>query len=77
MPKYNLLYLKGSIPGNDGWTVRVTDTRSARHRKMMWPEPPPFPTHLPPEGAADEDEIGGVPDELLCELATPVQAAGQ
>ena len=56
-PKYNLVYLKGSIPGATGSMVRVQDSK---HRKQVFSEPPPFPTFIPSDPSELEVE------ELLC-----------
>ncbi|KAF4148646.1 Ribosomal protein L3 [Phytophthora infestans] len=43
----NLIYVKGSVPGNNGGIVRVTDARKKK------PESPlPYPTFVPAEGDA-------------------------
>jgi large subunit ribosomal protein L3 len=49
----NLLYLKGSVPGNAGGIVRITDAR-----KKKPAEPLPFPTYIP-----DDDE--SIPAEIM------------
>lgn len=60
-PKYNLVYLKGSVPGAKGSEVRLRDSI---HRKQVWSEPPPFPTFIPSDPAELEVE------EILCPAAT-------
>ena len=61
VPKFNLLYIKGSIPGAKGSLVRLRD--STLH-KQIFPAPPPFPTFLPGDDEADLDVA-----ELLCPAA--------
>ena len=70
LPKYNLLYVKGSIPGTRGATIRIRDSEHPKHRMR---EPPPFPTFLP------GDPGDGTEEELLCKEATelPVEPAGK
>ncbi|RLN76679.1 hypothetical protein BBJ28_00006501 [Nothophytophthora sp. Chile5] len=48
----NLLYVKGSVPGNNGGIVRVTDAR-----KKVPVEPLPYPTFMAVEGAQLPQEI--------------------
>ena len=60
-PKYNLIYVKGSIPGPKGSEVRLRDSL---HGKQVWAEPPPFPTFIPEDPGDLEVE------ELLCPAAT-------
>ncbi|CAI5705956.1 unnamed protein product [Peronospora farinosa] len=48
----NLIYVKGSVPGNNGGIVRVTD---ARKKKLE--APLPYPTFVPAEGEALPSEI--------------------
>lgn len=60
-PKYNLVYIKGSIPGAKGSEVRLRDSI---HRKQVWAEPPPFPTFIP----SDPSDLEV--DEILCPAAT-------
>lgn len=47
-PVRNLLYVKGSVPGNKGGMIRVTDAR-----KKTFDEMPPFPTFVPDENSND------------------------
>ena len=48
-PARNLLYVQGSVPGNKGGMIRVTDAR-----KKGLPSTPPFPTYVPlPEDPMD------------------------
>ncbi|ETM53488.1 50S ribosomal protein L3 [Phytophthora nicotianae] len=48
----NLIYVKGSVPGNNGGIVRVTDARKKK------PEAPlPYPTFLASEGEALPSEV--------------------
>jgi len=55
LPKYDLLYIKGSIPGARGSTIRIRD---CNHPKMGFKEPPPFPTFIPGDpGSESEDEL--------------------
>ena len=67
MPKLNLLYLVGSVPGTRGAMVRIRDTN---HPKLGFSSAPPFPTYLPPADAGEEEEW-----ELLSPAATEVPAA--
>ena len=46
-PKFNVIFVKGSVPGKDGKFVRVRD---AFYKKFT--SPPPHPTFYPPK---DED----------------------
>lgn len=50
-PARNLLYVRGSVPGNKGGMVRVTD---ARKKKLA--TPPPFPTYIP----SDNEEMNEI-----------------
>ena len=67
MPKLNLVYLVGSVPGTRGAMVRIRDTN---HPKLGFSSAPPFPTYLPPADAGEEEEW-----ELLSPAATEVPAA--
>jgi len=69
LPKYNILYLKGSVPGCKGATVRLRDTN---HHKLGFTSPPPFPTFLPADAGDDEEHV-----ELLCPEAAELPAAPQ
>jgi len=66
LPKYDLLYIKGSIPGARGSTIRIKD---CSHPKMGFLSPPPFPTFLPGDPGSESD------DELLAPAATELPAA--
>jgi len=61
MPKYNLVLVKGSVPGCKGATVRLRDSN---HPKLGFGStPPPFPTFLPGDPGWEEE------DDLLCTQA--------
>jgi large subunit ribosomal protein L3 len=65
LPKYNLLYLRGSVPGSKGCEVRMRDSLLP---KQTFATPPPFPTFLPGDDGDDDME------ELLAPLALEVPA---
>ena len=48
VPYFNLVYLKGSIPGAKGAEVRLRDSTCRKQEKFVASHPPPpFPTSLP------------------------------
>ena len=51
-PSRNLLYLKGSVPGNKGGMIRITDARKMR-KQFTDQHPPPFPTYA----STKEDDL--------------------
>lgn len=51
-PARNLLYLRGSVPGNKGGMVRVTDAR-----KKTLDTPPPFPTYFASSDGENSQEM--------------------
>ena len=55
LPKYNLLYLRGSVPGAKGCEVRLRDSTLPKGFARLAEAPPPFPTFLPGDDG-DEDE---------------------
>jgi hypothetical protein len=66
LPKYNIILLKGSVPGCTGTTVRIRDSN---HPKLGFKSPPPFPTVLPSDAKEGDDE-----KELLCAEALELPA---
>ncbi|CAI5745843.1 unnamed protein product [Peronospora destructor] len=48
----NLIYVKGSVPGNNGGIVRVTDARKKKSEAPL-----PYPTFIPAEGEALPSEV--------------------
>nr|XP_022344634.1 39S ribosomal protein L3, mitochondrial-like [Crassostrea virginica] len=58
--KYDVLYVKGIVPGPDHCYVRVMDTRLRNHRRDMMKNPPPCPTK-------SQDSGEEVPCEILSE----------
>eukprot|EP00466_Bigelowiella_natans_P004523 jgi/Bigna1/58233/fgenesh1_pm.66_\ len=52
--KRSLLYLKGSVPGNNGGFLKIRD---ALKRPFHEETPPPFPTYVAEEGAEIQGEI--------------------
>lgn len=73
VPKYNLLYLVGSVPGPRGTDVKLRDTKVTSKR---FKSAPPFPTFLP----GDEEPAGDAPDEISAPIAfelPPQQAAAE
>ena len=64
VPKYNLLYCKGSIPGFRGCEVYIRDSTCRKQEAFVQHTPPPFPTCLPGHPHYDTD------DELLCPAAS-------
>ena len=63
VPKYNLLYCKGSIPGARGCEGYLRDSTCRKQEAFRSQSPPPFPTCLP------GDELYDTDDELLCAAA--------
>jgi len=58
-PTYNLLYLKGTVPGAKGSVVRLRDAALSRHSvARVLSSPPPFPTFLPEDQDASAEEGG-------------------
>ena len=48
---FNILYVKGCVPGHESTTVKITDARWRPHKT-----PPPFPTHFPNANVMMEEE---------------------
>jgi len=64
VPKYNLIYCKGSIPGATGCEVRLRDSLCRKQEIFTASTPLPFPTFLPGDTHYDSEE------ELLCPAAS-------
>ena len=64
VPKFNLLYCKGSIPGVAGCEVRVRDSICRKQEIFRASTPLPFPTCLPGDPLYDTEE------DLLCPAAS-------
>jgi hypothetical protein len=62
----DILYVKGHVPGNRGCFVRVKDAV----RRCEFPQPPPFPTFVPQEGAE-------YPLELVADVGETDPMSGQ
>jgi len=65
-PERNLLYIKGSVPGQNGGWIRVKDAE----RGPRFPSPPPFPTFLSSAKGEGEGELWA-PRAELDPLAPP------
>ena len=51
--QYNVLYVKGCVPGHDSTPVRIVDAKKMPHKT-----PPPFPTHfIDADGEMGEDSF--------------------
>ena len=56
VPKYNLVYCKGSIPGARGCEVRLRDSMCRKQEKFKAATPLPFPTILPGDALYGSEE---------------------
>nr|CAG4647957.1 EOG090X07HN [Moina brachiata]SVE93054.1 EOG090X07HN [Moina brachiata] len=52
--KYNVIYVKGSVPGATNSTVQLFDTFLPTRK---FKKAPPFPTHFPPEAGSEQDDV--------------------